>query len=486
MAHEGAADEKVQVSKWYHIRTSFIPAKLAYFLLGVTEGIFTPYVNLFLINAGLPPSLAGTVSGVSMLVWFMGALMWGFIADYSRRYRLHLLIAVIGGITFAAPLPWIPGILNSTTQNADTNNTFYANISDALERNASSSALNATESTNYLFYIMLALIPLMLFFDVCFQILTDSMVMKQVAASNEKMDYGRTRLFMPLGFSLGSLVISAMFKIDIDGLNFAKYSIQYFTLYPAVATLVLVNAHFLLKHVEIPTKSDKTDKKDEGVLKCLLKTIFQGHVLFFLATVFMLGIFDGLHINFVLVYMEENNAEEIYLGVTAALGMISGIGVYMIVSKLIKLIGGPIAMLAVSCICCSIRFLVYGYTKSALAFVAIQLQGGLCISAFLAAAMMHTETVSPKAVRSSMYGIVNGIIFGGGYTTSHVAGGILYQKYGGQMLYRGAALASLAWGIIVIVGCFYNRTKVERKDDKEDDRSFSESDDENTKLNIEC
>ena len=41
MANEGAADEKLQVSKWYHIRTSFIPAKLAYFLLGVTEGIFT-------------------------------------------------------------------------------------------------------------------------------------------------------------------------------------------------------------------------------------------------------------------------------------------------------------------------------------------------------------------------------------------------------------------------------------------------------------
>jgi len=340
-------------------------------------------------------------------------------------------------------------------------------------------ALNESVTSNSLFFIMLALIPLMLFFDVCIQILTDSMVMKQVAASDEKMDYGRTRLFFPVGFASGSFVVSAMFKIDVNGLQFAKYSIQYFTLYPAVAILVLVNAHFLLRHVEIPTTSDKITKKGEGVLRCLLKTIFKGHVLFFLATVFMLGMFDGLHINFVLVYMEENNAEEMYLGITAALGMISGIGVYMFVSKLIKVIGGPLAMMAASCICCSIRFMVYGYTKSALAFVAIQLLGGLCTSAFLAAAMMHTERVSPKAVRSSMFGLVNGIIIGGGHSTAHIAGGVLYQKYGGQIMYRGAALTSLVWGGIVIVRCFYNRTKFEIKE-----RSFSQG--ENTKMNVEC
>merc|ERR550534_88714 len=80
MIYENGADEKLQLSKWYHIRTCYIPAKLAYFLLGVTKGIIQPYANLFLINAGLPPSLAGTVSGVSMLVWFLGALMWGTVS----------------------------------------------------------------------------------------------------------------------------------------------------------------------------------------------------------------------------------------------------------------------------------------------------------------------------------------------------------------------------------------------------------------------
>ena len=461
--------------KWYTINSSAIPSKLAHLFLGVTIGTTEPYINLLLINAGLSPSRAGIVNGISKLMWFLGSVLWGVVAGYYRNYRLLLLVAVIGAVSMSVPIPWVPELLSQAKYTVEEHITLSSNISTAAATGNSSTAIvvkmGQSNSNNSLFYVMLTLYPSMMLFDTFFSTLTDAAVMNQVVTSKRKIDYGRTRLFLPLGGAIGSFISSIMFKIDVSLLKIAKYSIQSFTLYPLAAISILINGHFLLKKTILPKNSEVEGKK---VLKCLSETICQRYVMFFLCTTYMFGTMDGLNWNFAFVLMAEHTKQQILLGTAAATAFLSSTALYFVLSKLIKSIGGPLPMMGTSLICYSIRFLVYGYSKSAILFVVIQVLNGISVSAFVTAALMHTEAITPRLVKVSMYGLVNGLMFGAGSLTANMVGGILYQNYGGKILFRGASMITFVWGLLVFLCYFFYRKRKDIQDALETTLSSSE------------
>ena len=50
-----------------------------------------------------------------------------------------------------------------------------------------------------------------------------------------------------------------------------------------------------------------------------------------------------------------------------------------------------------------------------------------------------------------MYGVLSGTIYGAGRLLANIAGGSVYQSYGGRVMYKGAMYISIGWSCLVLM-----------------------------------
>ena len=75
-------------STWYKVDATMLPSKLSYAFKGATEACHMPYMNLFLLSAGLSAVQAGQVTGLRYIGAIVGAPLLGVFADMKKRHRL--------------------------------------------------------------------------------------------------------------------------------------------------------------------------------------------------------------------------------------------------------------------------------------------------------------------------------------------------------------------------------------------------------------
>ena len=98
--------------KWYQINATAIPAKVSFLCLGLMEGSYEPYLNLFLIDSGLTTFTAGLISGIRLAAMFLGSLLLGMLTDWTQKHQMVILVAGLGAIGFMLPQPWILSIVS--------------------------------------------------------------------------------------------------------------------------------------------------------------------------------------------------------------------------------------------------------------------------------------------------------------------------------------------------------------------------------------
>ena len=450
-------EEKAEPAKhkWYHINPHSIPAKLVFFFVGFRIGAYIPFMILFFTDVGLSPSKAGLIAGLRLVGSIVGSPLWGMLTDWSKRYRLVLLLAAIGSIALMLPQPWMPQLTNTVhcrdSSKMTLTNTSVVNMTQSTHGDASKECTDI----DVLFYTFLVMYILISFFDSHFSPISDSVVMCQVTNSARKIDFGRQRAFLQVGVSVASVITSALLKEIPSKLSISKYSVSHF-LYSTSIILLLISFHFLFK--KAPLEKRKSKKRDDGPLKdLLLKTLSRFHMIFFLLTTWVLGTLTGLHISFVLVWMREFDPPNILLGLTIAAAGASNLIISQFTTKLIRFVGGAFPAITLSCLSFVVRFLVYAYASSAYWLLIIQILNGVGFTIFVVAAMQHTEEVSPKKVKTTIYGIVSGLINGAGIMVANIFGGMAYQAFGGKNMYIGAAGLSFVWAVLILLFCLWEK-----------------------------
>ena len=427
--------------KWYHVNKDAIPAKLSFFMCGFKDSAVNPYLNLFLVDIGLLTSEAGLVSGLRLISSLLGSIFWGVVTDWSQRYRLVVLIIALGAASVNTIVPWIPGYINQSNPSCLSNVT-QSNMT------ATTQPIYCQSNRNQLFWTLLLLYNAFSFFDGYFAVHVDSTVMSQVVNSKRKLDFGRQRAYGPIGFGTASMLFGSMTTVIAASSRISRYSIQHF-LYTFSAISLLVNSHFLIKKANL--KKSTTKESGEKIGKMLLKTVSKFHVIFFFACLLYISICIGVATNYVAILLRELNAPDILMGLTFVSGAVSAFIFYSISTKIVNFVGGTFQMILVSCISNVIRFSIFGYAKSPYAIVAIQLLHPFTFSLSVVAAVLHVKQISPPQIANSMFGIINGLLYGAGLTIANILGGFVYEDYGGRTLFKSAMIFSGFWGTLVFI-----------------------------------
>ena len=449
-------------SKWYHIDFETIPSKVAYFMFGVKDAMYSSYVILFLVDVGLSTSQAGLVSGLSLIGSMLGAVFWGMLTDWSRKRRLVLLVVVIGSSSCMTLLPFVPQAIKTVGENCssyEVNN--QTNSSILIE-----SEMQYCRSTSeWLFVTMLCIYVVISFFDGFLSVHVDANVMIQVSKSKGKVDAGWQRAWFCVGYGVAAFSFGAMLKLIPSDARISRYSIQHF-IYACSALGLMLNSHFLFKRTETEAELEvkKVKNKETNIGSLLLKTIFKFHVFFFMATLFYLAMSVSLSINYISVLIKEKNAPDILFGLLMVVSSVSTFIMYSVSTRVIEFFGGTFQIMLVSAVTNIIKFAIFGFAQSPYVMMVGQLLHPFTFSLSIVAAVHHTKVISPKEITNSMFGIINSIVYGGGAMMAYIIGGTIYQMYGGQNMYKGAMFLSVFWAILLIFFIVFNRKSVSKKD----------------------
>ena len=443
----------------FQIDTDFIPAKLCYFLANMRQSSYLPVLNVFLTDIGLTTAEAGVITGTRLVGQLLGAPFFGMVADKSRKYLLVLTCLIFMSNCLMLPQPWIPLWIGAKCVENGT-----ASFNSSTPNNATSISSVCTKKDNEaMFFVFLVMNLLMAFFDGYLNPFVDAAVMEQIKQSSKNVDYGRQRVFGALGFSCGAFVTSLVAKLFSSQSGLSPYSAA-FVVYSVTTASFLVCARFLLRKTNMHTAQDGNIQ----VLTIFLKTLRNCHVLFFLATVLVSGMFNGLHISFVLVLMKDMDSPTVIMGLTITLAAAGSIFLFNFTTRIIHVLHGLIPTMASAAFSWAILFTIYGFSTSPYAVFGAQVLHCFCFATFISAAVQYTREISSKEVVSSMFGLYDGLYFGAGNMLANLIGGVTYQHFGGSKMFRGTAAVAITWSLIVM-GYHMISSSMQKKRDAEDD-----------------
>ena len=205
----------------------------------------------------------------------------------------------------------------------------------------------------------------------------------------------------------------------------------------------------------------KNESKD--ATKIFFKTIFQFDTVFFLLTTFISGLEYSQFTSFTFVYLKELGAPSILLQLSI---MIAGLMVAVSCAyseNIIELLGGKWRSMLFTFFMYSVRYFGISLIKNPWHVLIFQSFHGMTFSVFVAAGLKHLKETSPQSILTSMVSLFNSIHYGMGTFTGSIISGVIYQQYGGRVLYTCTALLSFAWFLVLIVYILFKERREMKK-----------------------
>ena len=426
------------------IDLEWLPAKLSFFFVNFKETSYIPFLNLFLIDSGLSPTQSGLITGLRLLGMMVGSPFWGMVADKTSRHGAVMMTLCVVSMMLMIPQPWVPLLLN---KGGDCAKNLTSPIPTGGSPNPTGGSAACTQQNdNTLFYVMFFINLVMSFCDGSLIGFVDSSVMLKINQSKRRVDFGKQRFYGAIGFGCGSFVTSLIAE-ELPSMDISVYSVAFFTYSLAVVGL-MISSFFLIRSIDY---TQKHDDGDVNVFPIFLSTIKQFRVIFFLLTIFVVGIAHGLNLGFLFLLLKEINTPKIIMGLNILLGAVGSTLMFPFTTKIIQFFKGNMASMGVAAFSYFLRFLSYSYLTIPWTSLLVQILHCFGFALFIAAAVHHTKKISSQEILTTMYGLMNGCHFGAGMLAGNVFGGMIYNEYKGRILYRSAAILLLCWFVLVMV-----------------------------------
>ncbi|XP_069173369.1 major facilitator superfamily domain-containing protein 6 isoform X1 [Procambarus clarkii] len=259
-------------------------------------------------------------------------------------------------------------------------------------------------------------------------------------------DYGRQRVWGAVSYGL--LGVGSGLLVDWwSGDKTTKNYTPAFLLTVACGVLdILISATCL----KVPRLKDGTE-----VWKELKPLLHQIHFLVFLSLAFLVGFYDGLDTGYVFVLQEDMATGRAVMqhmkfiqGLTMLVQALSCIPFMFLCDWFVKKLGSH-RVIALVLFLYAIRLAGLALASNqglVWATVMIELINGPCFGLGFTAVVVHASSITPKGTSNTVQSVVS-VCYGTlGYAGASFVGGIIYEWWGGEMLY-------LATSVLAAITC---------------------------------
>jgi PPP family 3-phenylpropionic acid transporter len=347
-----------------------------------------PFRVLFYQSIGFTGPQIGVLTGLSPLVSLIGAPLWTQLADATRRHRLILGVATVGGAASLAVLPWL--------------NTFGLVLLDTLVYSACLSPVTA---------------------------LIDSATMHMLAGAKEQ--YGRVRLGGTFGFGLAAYLSGL--AVQRDGLKVAFWA----------GAAIMLLALFVGRKLAFNPAARREAQR--GSVRVLLAN---PHWLPFLTAAFAGGLAMSAANTFLFPYLKELGADESTMGLALTLATISEVPVFFFGHRLLRRFK-PYGLLMLALALTGARLTLFVVSPTPGFVLLLQLLGGMLFPAMWTGGVAYADEHAPPGLGATAQGLFGAMVFGFGSAVAGFVGGPLLAGLGGggMFLVFGVVVLAIVLGV---------------------------------------
>lgn len=365
--------------------------RLAYVLMGVTDGSLLPFIPLYLLQQGLSPSGIGAVLAATAFVALVAGLGWAYLAD--RRLSPERLVV---GAAFCA-----------------------AAVSLLL-------LLPGARSVPGLLIVGLSLArsPLALL---------DPITLRRLRLSS-RTDYARIRLRTSAGWAASAILTGGaygMFGLALIPLIYAPLS-----------TLLGIWIWRTIKPDPEPALGAVPSTAGMGGIPRVL--------LGFLGSLMLLGIALAATQNFLVLQIDLLGGGALLVGAAAAFQALTEIPTMGYIHVLTKRFSHRI-LFAIGCAIYLAIFVAWAFAGSALVAALLKLGVGVAFALTFVSAVMIANDLVPARLRATGQALVKSVLFGAAPIVGAFGGGVVYGSYGARVMFLASTFVVVAAGVIALV-----------------------------------
>ena len=344
------------------------------FLLLAGFAFIAPFMVLYYQSLGFNGTEIGLLAGLAPLVTLFSTPLWTGLADVTRRHRLMLSLALLGGAVAVFSF------------------SLFTSFAIILIVALLFSAFNAPVSS-----------------------FADSATMFMLA--DEKEMYGRIRLGGTIGFGLAASVAGLLVQNYGLGIVFQGCAIL-------LALALIISQKLSFSQL-------KTGASASGGVRQLLTN---RRWLLFLTLALAGGLATAASNTYLFSYLKELGAPEATMGLTLTLGTFSEIPVFFFGHRLLRWLK-PNGLLTLAMVVTGLRLMLFGVAPTPNFILWLQLFNGLTFPAMWVAGVAYADENAPAGLSTTAQGLFGAMVFGIGSAVGGFVGGPILENLGGHSLY---------------------------------------------------
>ena len=459
-------EEKIETYKWYNVNVTMIPAKLSFLFENAKRIGYTSTLMLFLTGIGLNKAEAGFIVGFRLIGMIIGGPFWGMVADKKQGHKLIIYVMCICSIIFTCSQVFVSLPLADSNKNKCP--VAATNVNKTMSQNLTlPEGDTGKESQNVRLMISMFVVNLVAcFFEGSISSFIDTGVVRRCQLSvTRKVEYGKQRAYASIGAATGIVITNTMVDIfpTSDVTCYSGIFIAYFTF--TLLELIVMQLLYRGMSFKSDGSNDHNTNGDRKMKKLLTSTLKQYDVVFFYLSVTVSGIIYAQYTSFTLIYLKELGAVSLLLSLSMVVSSLSGMISLYFAATIIRIVGGTWQAIGLGFFVYFVRYLIVSLIKNPWFILIAQPLHSVSSLLTVAASVTHIKSISPSGILATMCAIFNTLHYGLGNIIGSSIGGLIYQNFGGRVLYLSSAIIGLVWGIFLFIFLFIQKQRLEKRSD---------------------
>ncbi len=372
---------------------------MSYFIYWAGSAAILPYISVYFASVNLKGTQIGQLNSIPFFITMVSGLLFAFFSDVSRQHKAVLRLCALGLI----------GVM-------------------ALFHNATTFAM---------------LLPIVILWSVINAPFSSIMDQTTLNSLENPENYGKIRVGGSIGWGIMVLVTGYLIDHTAMGLNIIFYVNMFFLL------LFLLNTVGLPDAVKDNKESGGTEKPKVN-LKMIADMLRLPGFLPFLAMIIIWGFGEAAIGSFLFLHIKALGGSSTLMGISLSISLIGEIATFSNANKIQKQIS-PQKMMLLSFLVLFAWLFGLSLIKNPTVIPFFQVFGGAGYALIQSGSVAYVNARAPKELGTTAQAIRGGFLSGLGVGTGTLVSGVIYEKAGSVVLFRGMSYFVITGFIIGVL-----------------------------------
>ncbi|XP_033826645.1 major facilitator superfamily domain-containing protein 6-like [Periophthalmus magnuspinnatus] len=476
------------------------------FLVSAAKACLLPFFTLYLRHLGITPTETGLVMGTKHAITLVWSPFTGLLAKHYNKRRVLINSCLVVSATVAMVIPLIPpanvhrlscnnsiSLVSPTQSSTDRNQiksslTSTANLKSTHSSDMSMEVPNTSRETknrtsvpkvqtirkrksnvglqgnfnkpsklidnnfdslkvmdnhHQLFFLILIAVSVLMVTLAPVEWTADDGLFEYLDFADASDRYSNSKTWSLIGAAFGvggcGVLVSQLSCLLATE---TPRSVVHFVCFSIMALGTVPVASFL------PFYLNKKRTKPEGLVKGLQLVRGSVRALLCAITILLVGIVISTVENFLLWEMQDNESNELQMGLSLALGLICQVSFPLFVVKISKILSsGRVLVLAAAIV--AVQSFYFSFLWGPWAVLPAQILNTLSFGGLWWAVQVQCDDIATPGTERSVTRVYNALSFDLGRSLGSVIGGVAVQKVGIAWVFRGAAFGLIIWCFVL-------------------------------------